>query len=59
MKTLSRPSDPTPEYSCFENQLGRWLLVGLPFMIIGTLLGALTLVAALVSLNLNILGWLE
>ena len=59
MKEFPLPSEPTPNYAAFESALGRWLLVALPIMGIGLLLGALALFAALISTNFNILNWVE
>ena len=59
MEKFPLPAEPSEKYTAFENALGRWLLVILPVVIIGHVLGALALVAAFISANFNILGWLE
>ena len=59
MDKFPLPAEPSQKYAAFENALGRWLLVVLPVVIIGHILGGLALVAALISANFNILDWLE
>lgn len=59
MNNFSFPAEPTANQDAFEAGLGRWLLVALPVILLGHLLGGLALVAALMSANFNILGWLE
>ncbi|MEI6376421.1 MAG: hypothetical protein ACOYOI_08880 [Chthoniobacterales bacterium] len=59
MNTFPLPAEPTARQNAFEESLGRWLLVALPVILVGHLLGGLALVAALISANFNILGWLE
>ena len=53
------PAEPSEKQNAIEGAIGRWLLVGLPIILIGHLLGALALVAALMSANFNILSWVE
>ncbi len=53
------PADPTPGHAAFEDTLVRWVVVLLPALVVVHLIGAATIVAVLVSLNFNVLGWLE
>jgi hypothetical protein len=59
MNNFPFPSEPTEKQNAIEGAIGRWLLVGIPVILIGHLLGALALVAALMSANFNILSWVE
>ena len=59
MNQFPFPAEPTEKQNAIEGAIGRWLLVGLPIILIGHLLGALALVAALMSANFNILNWVE
>jgi len=59
MNTFPFPAEPSEKQNAIEGALGRWLLVGIPVILIGHLLGGLALAAALISANFNILGWLE
>jgi hypothetical protein len=59
MNTFPFPSEPTEKQNATEGAIGRWLLVGIPVILIGHLLGGLALVAALMSANFNILSWVE
>lgn len=59
MNTFPFPAEPTEKQKAIEAGLGRWLVVALPLIIIGKLLGLALVVAALVSANFNILGWIE
>jgi hypothetical protein len=59
MNQFPFPAEPTEKQNAIEGAIGRWLLVGLPIILIGHLLGALALVAALMSANFNILSWVE
>jgi hypothetical protein len=59
MNTFPFPAEPSEKQNVIEGAIGRWLLVGIPVFLIGHLLGGLALVAALVSANFNIMGWLE
>ena len=59
MKSFPFPSEPSEKQNVIESAIGRWLVVVLPLVLIGHLLGALAIVAALMSANFNILGWLE
>ena len=59
MKQFPFPAEPSEKQNAIEGAIGRWLLVGLPIILIGHLLGALALVAALMSANFNILSWVE
>lgn len=59
MNEFPFPSEPSENQNAIEGAIGRWLLVGLPVILIAHLLGALALFAALISANFNILGWLE
>ena len=53
------PAEPSEKQNAIEGAIGRWLLVGIPVILIGHLLGALALIAALMSSNFNILSWVE
>ena len=59
MNQFPFPAEPSEKQNAIEGAIGRWLLVGLPIILIGHLLGALALVAALMSANFNILNWVE
>lgn len=59
MNQFPFPAEPSQKQNAIEGAIGRWLLVGLPIILIGHLLGALALVAALISANFNILSWVE
>ena len=59
MKSFPFPAEPSEKQNVIEGAIGRWLVVILPVVLIGHLLGALAIVAALMSANFNILGWLE
>jgi hypothetical protein len=59
MNQFPFPAEPSEKQNAIEGAIGRWLLVGLPIILIGHLLGALALVAALMSANFNILSWVE
>jgi hypothetical protein len=59
MNSFSFPAEPSEKQNLIESAIGRWLVVVLPVVLIGHLLGALAIVAALMSANFNILGWLE
>jgi len=59
MSTFPFPAEPSEKQNAIEGAIGRWLLVGIPVILIGHLLGALALVAALMSANFNILSWVE
>jgi hypothetical protein len=59
MNNFSFPAEPSEKQNVIEGAIGRWLVVVLPVVLIGHLLGALAIVAALMSANFNILGWLE
>jgi len=59
MKSFPFPAEPSEKQNVIEGAIGRWLVVVLPVVLIGHLLGALAIVAALMSANFNILGWLE
>ena len=53
------PAEPSEKQNAIEGAIGRWLLVGIPVILIGHLLGGLALAAALISANFNILSWVE
>lgn len=59
MNNFPFPAEPSEKQNAIEGAIGRWLLVGLPVILIGHLLGAFAIIAALTSTNFNILGWLE
>lgn len=59
MDTFSLPAEPTPKQAALEDLVIRWITVLLPVVVIGHLLGAVTLVALLIATNFNILNWLE
>jgi len=59
MNSFPFPAEPTARQDAIEGAIGRWLVVVLPIVLIGHLLGALAIVAALMSANFNILGLVE
>ena len=59
MNTFPFPAEPSERQDSIESAIGRWLVVLLPLIIIGHLLGALTIAAALMSANFNVMSWLE
>ena len=59
MNTFPFPAEPSETQNLIEGAVGRWLLVGIPVLLIGHVLGALALVASLMSANFNILSWVE
>jgi hypothetical protein len=59
MNTFPFPAEPSERQDVIESAIGRWLVVLLPLIIIGHLLGALTIAAALMSANFNVMSWLE
>ena len=59
MNTFPFPAEPSERQDAIEFAIGRWLVVLLPLIIIGHLLGALTIAAALMSANFNVMSWLE
>ncbi len=59
MKSFPFPAEPSEKQNVIEGAIGRWLVVVLPVVLIGHLLGALAIVAALMSANFNILNWVE
>jgi len=59
MNSFPLPAEPTPKQSAFEGTLVRCLLVFLPVVLVGHLLGVLAIAAVLISSNYNILGWIE
>jgi hypothetical protein len=59
MKSFPFPAEPSEKQNVIEGAIGRWLVVVLPVVLIGHLLGALAVVAALMSANFNILNWVE
>ncbi len=59
MKSFPFPAEPSEKQNVIEGAIGRWLVVVLPVVLIGHLLGALAVVAALMSANFNILNWFE
>jgi hypothetical protein len=59
MNSFPFPAEPSEKQNLIESAIGRWLVVVLPVVLIGHLLGALAIGAALMSANFNILGWLE
>lgn len=59
MNQFPFPAEPSEKQNAIEGAIGRWLLVGIPVILIGHLLGALALVVALMSANFNILSWVE
>jgi hypothetical protein len=59
MNTFPFPAEPSEKQNAIEGAIGRWLLVGIHVILIGHLLGGLALVAALMSANFNIFGWIE
>jgi hypothetical protein len=59
MNEFPFPAEPTPKQVAFEEALTRWSVVVLPVVIIGKILGLLAIVAILIALNFNVLGWIE
>ena len=59
MKSFPFPAEPSEKQNVIEGAIGRWLVVVLPVVLIGHLLGALAIVAALMSANFNIFNWVE
>ena len=59
MKSFPFPAEPSEKQNVIESAIGRWLVVVLPLVLIGHLLGALAIAAALMSANFNIFNWLE
>jgi len=59
MDAFPFPEPPTSSQAAFEDLVIRWVVVILPLAIIGHILGALALVAFLISSNFNLLGWIE
>ena len=59
MNTFPFPAEPSERQDAIESTIGRWLVVLLPLIIIGHLLGALTIAAVLMSANFNVMSWLE
>jgi len=59
MKSFPFPAEPSEKQNVIEDAIGRWLVVVLPVVLIGHLLGALAIVAALMSANFNIFNWVE
>ncbi|MEI6322398.1 MAG: hypothetical protein WCP60_04770 [bacterium] len=59
MNDFPLPQEPTPKQSAFENGVIRWVTLLLPVVIVGKILGLLAIAAILISINFNILGWIE
>lgn len=59
MNSFPFPEEPSPKQDAFESAIGSWAVVLLPLLLIGHLLGACAIIAALMSANFNILSWLE
>jgi len=59
MNTFPFPAEPTEKQVALQDAIVRWITILLPLAIVGHLLGALALVAVLISANFNILGWIE
>ena len=59
MSDFSLPQEPTPEQAASEDGVIRWTVMLLPVLIIGKILGLLTIAAILISANWNLLGWIE
>ena len=59
MMSFPFPAEPSEKQNVIEGAIGRWLVVVLPVVLIGHLLGALAVVAALMSANFNVMSWLE
>jgi hypothetical protein len=59
MNNFPFPAEPTARQDAIEGAIGRWLVVVLPIVLVGHLLGALAVVAALMSANFNVMSWLE
>jgi hypothetical protein len=59
MNSFPFPQKPSARQDEIQAAIGRWAVVLLPIIMIGHLLGAFALIAALMSSNFNILGWIE
>jgi hypothetical protein len=59
MKNFPFPAEPSEKQNRIEESIGRWLVVALPVILLGHLLGAFAIVAALMSANWNIFNWVE
>ncbi len=59
MNDFPLPQEPTPKQATFENGVIRWVTLLLPVVIVGKILGLLAIAAILISMNFNILGWIE
>jgi hypothetical protein len=59
MNTFPFPAEPSERQNAIESAIGRWLVVLLPLLIIGHVLGLFTIAAALISGNCNVMNWLE
>lgn len=59
MNDFPFPQEPTQKQSDLEDAIARWAVVLLPVAIIGKILGLLAIAAILISMNFNILSWIE
>ncbi len=59
MSEFSLPQEPTLQQAEFENGVIRWIITLLPVLIIGKIMGLLVIAAVLISMNFNILNWIE
>ncbi len=59
MNSFPFPTEPSEKQNVIEGAIGRWIVVALPVILAGHLLGALVIVAALMSANFNLFNWVE
>lgn len=59
MSDFPFPQEPTQKQSEFEDGVIRWTVILLPVAIVGKILGLLAIAAILISMNFNILSWIE
>lgn len=59
MNDFPLPQEPTEKQAAFEDGVIRWAVVLLPVAIVGKILGLLAIAAILISMNFNILSWIE
>jgi hypothetical protein len=59
MNSFPFPQEPSARQDEIQAAIGRWAAVLLPLILVGHLLGAFALIAALMSSNFNILCWIE
>lgn len=59
MNDFPLPQEPTAKQAAFENGVIRWTVVMLPIAIVAKIIGLLAIAAILISMNFNILSWIE